>query len=262
LNDIINEYEIRVWAIRGSGHHAVINWIASLFDQPIVFCNNVRATCTPYFYISNVHGKELEQLYYPTSKIVRADRQKEMLKLKKECLIYNHENTNFKKWGWHAGEEHIGKSRHQYDILILRSFKNLLASWLVNPPKKWDKFDQQITSLYRLYVDEFLKITNHLEFQTVTIWFDTWIKSREYRKQKASLFFHENQDWTLQYMANFGGRGSHFDDFKEYYSRAWEMKVNERYKQMKDHPKYIEFMKKYKDLHQISNEIHKKAGLL
>lgn len=209
-----------------------------------------------------VCGKELGELYYPTWNIKRIDRQKEMLKFKKKCLIYNHENMDFQKWGWHAGEDEIGKSRYRYDVLILRSFKNMLASWLRNKPEKWDKFEKQIIPLYKLYTDEFLKMTHYLEFQSVTIWFDVWVKSKAYRKKKALVFGRNNKDWTLQYMANFSGRGSHFDDITQYYDRAKEMKINERYKQMKDHPKYIEFMKKYRKLHQVSNRIHKEAHSL
>jgi len=262
LSDIINEHEIRVWAIRSSGHHAVINWIASLFDQPVVFCNNTRPTFTPYFHTPNVRGKELGKLYYPTWDTSREDRYTKMMTFHKECLIYNHENGDFKVFGKHAGEDQIGKSRHQYDILILRSFKNLTASWLKNPPGKWKKFENQIIPLYRLYADEFIHATTYLPFETVTIWFDIWIKDKSYRERKATLFGRKNVDWTLQYMANFFRRGSHFDDFKEYYYRAKELKVTKRYEQLKDHPKYIEFMKRYKDLHHVSNKIHKEAHQL
>lgn len=258
----VNENEIRVWAIRSSGQHAVINWIASLFDPPVVFCNNARPTCTPYFHTPNVNGKELAQLYYPTWEIKRNKRQQEMLKLRKQCLIYNHENGDFKNWGWHAGEVEIGASKHRYDVLVMRSFKNLLASWLVNPPYKWDKFEEQIVPLYKLYADEFLRATNELEFQTVPVWFDTWTASTRYRQRKARAFGKKNREWTLQFMANFSGRGSHFDNFRKHYRRAREMKVNERYKKMQDHPKYIELMNKYSHLNEISNSIHEKAGLL
>jgi len=258
----INKHEIRVWAIRGSGQHAIINWIASLFEQPVVFCNNCRPTVTPYFKSTNVRGKELRQLYYPNRNIARDNRYKELIKLKKQCLIYNHENRDFKKWGWHAGEDQIGKSKFQYDVLVMRSFRNLLASWLRNPPKKLVKFEKQIIPLYKLYINEFLNFTNHLEFQTVTIWFDTWVKNEQYRKQKASIFGRENEDWTLRFMGNFCGRGSHFDNFHENYNKAHKMKVNERYKQMQEHPKYIELMEKYTQLDKDSNYIHERAELL
>lgn len=262
MKDIINTYEIRVWAIRSSGHHAVINWIASLFDPPVVFCNNARPTCTPYFHTPSTYGKELASLYYPTWNIERKNRQIEMLKFYKNCLIYNHENGDFKNWGWHAGEKEIGSSKNQYDILIMRSFRNLLSSWLINPPKKWQKFEKQIVPLYQLYADEYLGHTRYLEFRPVMIWFDLFIKSKVYREQKANLLNQRNEDWTLQYMANFTGRGSHFDSFKDYYDQAHKMKVNERWKQMKDHPKYIELIKKYRNLDIISNTIQKKAKAL
>ena len=34
-----NEYEFRVFSIKRSGNHAVISWLASLFNKPVYYFN-------------------------------------------------------------------------------------------------------------------------------------------------------------------------------------------------------------------------------
>jgi len=255
---VVNEYEVRVWAIRRSGHHAVINWIASLFDKPVFFCNNVKIGMSPYSRTPGLRGKELVSLYYPTWK--EPNRVEKFKSMKKQCLIYNHENKNFKMNGAPMNESLIGRSSHRFDILIMRDLRNLLASHLVNYKVRWGKIRKVIAPLYQLYAEEFLGETNYLQYQPVKIWFDQWVQSEEYRIKKAEELGFKNKDWSLQYMANFYKRGSHFDKYHDYYNRAHEMEVTKRYKMVEETPRYLFFMKKNKHLLNLSKTIHEREG--
>ena len=63
-----------------------------------------------------------------------------------------------------------------------------------------------------------------------------------------------NNDYTLNYMANYRNRGSSFEDLNIYYNKAKEMKVLERYKEFSDDLDYNKIMQENYLLIKLSKE--------
>lgn len=260
---IINKHEIIVWAIRRSGHHVVINWLASMFKGRVFFHNNVRAFNSIYAKNPHIRGKEIVQLFWPTWFIEDKKIAVALFpKIRKDCLLYNHENKDIKKYGNKSiySDEVVGKSGKKYTVLIMRDFRNLVASLLKGIPpggkdRQLSKFSRIHFPQYKINAMEFLGETNYLPFTKIFIFFDIWVSSKEYREKKAEELGLINNDYILDYMANFKRRGSHFDNFYEYYDKAKEMNVLERWKLFTNDPDYKEIMKKHNDLVELSKKI-------
>jgi len=266
LSNVINEYEIRVWAIRRSGHHAIINWIASMFKEPVWHFNAPKCHANPYRKRKKYQGQmiqripEIMQHFSQTQWEIHWSKRPEMCpNIQKPCLIYNHEDYKLNE---HPEPiPNLGKSDKQFSVLIMRSFKNMLASRLYEQPqwnlRKVQANTKDVPRFYEMYAKEFLDITHWLTFTPVKIWFDLWFSSRKYREMKAIEMDLVNSDDTIQHMAAHRKKGSTFDTFAKFKNQAKNMDVLNRYKKMENNKVYQKIIQKNPELLKLSDKIHK-----
>ncbi len=277
-----NEYEIRVFGIKHSGQHAIINWIATLFDEPVYFFNNCGWNGDPYR-TKRTRGirrdTPIEDIFVDIPKL-RNSEEKVLDKIKrtpKKCLMYSYENVYidriYRERKPATPRGIVGISDKIFDVIMFRDIFNLTASTMKYTGRVFDGYDRAGDDEYlsqfdyknHLYRDklknkydqmarEFLGWTDHLEGQKVCISFNDWFLSKGYRECVAAKFGLPNNEVSVSIVAGVGNRGSRFDDF-EYDGRAQEMNILGRWRHFKDNKAYWDLMREWSDSVILSNEI-------
>jgi hypothetical protein len=240
-----NESEMRVFALRRSGHHAIINWIRFQVKGRHCFLNDCEPNSNPF--LTCRRGSSI--VASPFVEHSRLFWHKEALgKLsKKGVLIYNYEDKHFDDILTDYFEENrckwLGKSQREFNIIILRDPFNLFASklrWVYG--KKYtpslDDFARTV-QYWKDYAREFVGETNHLT-NKITINYNKWFVDKDYRKNLSHKLYLPFTDKGLHIVAKWGPTtwGDTFDGTK-YDGNAAQMKVLERWKNYKDDEFYI-----------------------
>lgn len=287
MHNYRNKYEIAIYRLERSGSHAVINWIASMFGQPVHFFN--KCSWNPFntqsYYPGKIKGTPIESFFVEVPRLRRCSKDEinEYRHIGKDCLMYSFKNydlrklnkANLKKFRYIM----VGTSQNTYSILILRDVFNWLASELMKNQKvfpalsNFPKYNSGVKNwaehasiiplqnylrmkkgfhFWKMHAEEFLGKTKHLEDQKICISFNRWVTNEDYRIKTAELLGLKNLEYTLKYVAR-GGRSS-FDDF-EYEGRAQEMKIIDRWKSLKDNAIYLEFLDSQPEVKKLSYEI-------
>ena len=231
---MLNDYEIRVFGMQRSGHHAVTNWIIGHFVEPVCFINDITHTKklikngSIFFYNMNQEQikKELAKKYIP-----------------KKCLIYNVEETNFLrglKDGRTLRNIPRGKSKEVYNILVLRDPYNLFASRLriaeneakrgrrlENRRKRW--LGKRAQDLWKEHAEEFLGIKKTFQKNFIAVNYNQWFLDITYRKELSKKLGLKFSDKNINQVPNFGG-GSSFSK-RGMHGKGAKMKVLDRWKQ-------------------------------
>lgn len=247
-----NELELRIWAIPRSGSHAIMNWIASMVEEPVYLFDNFNLYEDPlrtrYPTKDTVlkHDPSLEKIYvhlpfmrdWPEEKI-----QPFRLKTKK-CIIYrsevNHCVGHFSFWNLKTRKKnsngYIGTSRYQYDVLILRDIRNWLASLIVFRTD-WlneEKIDKYF-KYWKYILDEGMLKTDYLSYNKLFIKYGQWFNYEDYRRSISESLNLKYSDRMLNRLSMAGiskghtNTGSSFSGVT-YKNKAQDMKVMERAK--------------------------------
>lgn len=263
--DIVNNVEMRVIGLARSGTHPIINWIGcQCRGKGVLFINNVKPKENPFACLGKRRDQMLNEFY--------VNKNFEMIGnfKKKDCIIYHYENALVEEVVDALFEEnrekYLGKSAKKYDVLIMRDAFNYFASRMqfqvdTGPPElqnenrrpaalkslvsEWVKF-------WKNHAKEFLGTTNLLGDAKVTISYNDWCKSLEYRKTVANKLDLIFLDKGVCRVARIGG-GSSFDRLK-YKGKAGEMKTEERWKNFMDNDIYRGIFKD-KELVDLSGRI-------
>lgn len=136
-----NDLEIRIFGMRRSGNHAVINWLGSQAPSKPHYFNCASNRGHSPFVTGKGRGDDkderLEGIWYPHPKYKHVDEKTltEVREMKKEILMYSYEDLDLAKMDDmefpEDREKTVGKSRRKLDIVILRDFPNWLASKVV-----------------------------------------------------------------------------------------------------------------------------------
>lgn len=241
-NGIVNNREIRFIGLQRSGNHALLNWIFAQSPEKKCLLNWVQPAQNPFY---SFHRKStLRELQPDFHKKFNLNLEKCGIFSKKETLIYSYEDDSLDKIACEEFEKNhdrwIGRSRHRYDILLIRDPFNLIASRL-----KRDDGDIKnrysfripeerkiIISLWKQYAKEYLGLTNFLLHDKVCINFNRWFLDASYRREIANRLNLKFDDSGMATVSTVGG-GSSFDS-TGYDSKASEMKVLDRWKHYKD----------------------------
>jgi hypothetical protein len=280
-----NEYEIRVFGFKHGGQHAIINWIATLFREPVHFFNNCGWNCDPYR-TGRTRGTRKETVisdifvWLPKMKRLSEEEVDKVKYKPKKCLMYSYENANISlvygdKPATPPGI--TGKSKKVFDVIILRDIFNLSASRFVEKGSEYqnkytkdyysdlgDDFlefdrknyyyrDKKLRKPFEAAALEFLGKADYLR-NKVLISFNDWFLSRGYREHIASLFGLPNNEISVNIVAGVGNRGSRWDNF-DYNGRAQEMKILERWKHYKNNELFWSIMRDWEKEVEMSNEI-------
>lgn len=239
-----NRSIIRVLALRRSGHHAVLNWVRLHQEGRHVLLNDCRPGKNPFSHCSVANS--IVKGFWGEHHYLDWDAEAAGRHAKKGTLIYNFEDQDLRdpRFSLDGGAEEnwLGECGDRADLLILRDPFNLFASKL-----RWARGRHlapsieslgSLPDLWKIYAREFLGETAHLS-DTVTISYNEWFISREYRDDLGRRLGFVNRDGGLQEIARWGPStwGDSFDGLR-HDGAAQAMKVLERWREYRDDPFY------------------------
>lgn len=234
---IINDSEIRLIGLKRTGNHGITNWIMKqYYEAKIAYLNDVKPQYSPY------------RLYYNHFPDNRFNKEAFCQFSKKDLLFYSYEDqplsqivdAQFEK----KHDLYLGKSSKRYDVLILRDPFNLFASRLkmMDGLSGFHYLIQKISiDLWISYAQEFLEETDYLNQKKVFINYNKWFCDQEYRKNLSQQLDLQFSDMGLEKVKGQGG-GSSFDKLN-FTGKATQMKVFERWHNVKDDPRFINIFK-------------------
>ncbi|MFB2768936.1 hypothetical protein ACE1AT_06520 [Pelatocladus sp. BLCC-F211] len=247
-----NDNLFTFFALKRSGHHAVMVWLAYHFQLPIFVLNNIKPYTDPYLTsaFNNNWDKESDWLVHIDSENVEQIRN-----LHKHCLMISVQDFNItnlkdkRDFIWER-QKTIGETFNLYNILFLRDPFNMLASRLYKPglvPKLID--NAEILDTWEIYAEEYLGITNFIESK-ISVNYNLWFSSIEYRKQLSAQFKLIFTDAGLNIVPkSSGGNGSSFDK-NLYDGKGNQMKVLERWKLCQEDKRFHEG---FRERHKLAN---------
>lgn len=244
---VINNKEIRVFGLKRSGNHAIINWLFYQIPGVAIFLNN----CYPAGQKLNLYqgkgqivGKGINywdfkrkiffeknpfanQTTVSYSKEDRRLNHKKLRELPKNALIISFENRNINQISALLDKKHnelVGNSNEVFSVIILRDPFNLFASVY----KKWgEKSLIQSADLWKEYAQAFMEYESKKSRYFLGINYNNWVTQLSYRQSIVEKIQIPFDDSAKNVVANFAG-GSSFDEMS-YESDAHQMSVFNRW---------------------------------
>ncbi|QGJ70787.1 Hypothetical protein PBC10988_24850 [Planctomycetales bacterium 10988] len=281
LPDVTNEREYRVFAMKRSGHHAVMNWLIGHFSGPIYFLNNGsfeqqiefcstrvgRMQRTGLFsgrvsifcnrgenmqLVEHIHKKEYLDDPPRRLRAMLASEKKTLeetpFPTEREAYLFNLEDFHLDDLPlvpWEATAR--GNSAKSRGLIVLRDPYN----WLASRKKGNFPISQEVLSAWKSHAREAVK-PEKLD-QPLVINYNLWFQSQDYRESIADCLQLTPTDEGIDYIADFGG-GSSFTGF-EYQHRAREMGVLTRYKEFKHDAEYRRYFEEDPELVALGKEV-------
>jgi hypothetical protein len=225
--DYVNTTEIRAVGMSRSGNHAIVNWILAQAPGRTCFLNCAEPGCNP-FETARPRTPELpgwRALYEGFE--IEAERKGRLTR--KDLLVHSYEDTflgPFKKPENEARhDEWVGPSARRVDLLILRDPRNLFASRLASGYGWLD--DALVSRVWAQHAREFLGLRRNLRQELLTVSYNEWVTSFDYRRRLAAALGLEFDDRAAHKVPAAAG-GSSFDG-TAYDGRAEEMPVLRRW---------------------------------
>lgn len=252
-DEVVNDKEIRVFGLKRSGNHGIINWIEKQ-EIDALHLNDLRIDENPYKCIyKGLSGQGHPQEQWMAEQTTNRYRQyqgeegKKLLGLesqghfqKKKCLILSYEDYPLARVASPNIERkhdlYVGKSAERFDVLILRDPYNLIASRLRSNKAQVKSITQNIVDIWIDYAKEFLGETNYLSQTKVFINYNKWFSDKDTRKLIAQQLKLNFSDLGINDIPKFGG-GSSFSK-TEFDGRAVEMDPLSRWKYYADNKEY------------------------
>jgi len=155
-----NNLEIRVFGLRRSGNHALINWLGSQSPfKPHFFNCAPNDGGSPFLTGKKgggFKGSDTGNIWYPHLSYKGSSKEEleRVRNIHKEVLIYSYEELSLKKVANqempYNREDVIGKSKKRIDILILRDLCNWLASKIIIPEhRRGEKYRENDNSSWQ-----------------------------------------------------------------------------------------------------------------
>lgn len=206
-----NEVEIRLFAMRRSGSHALLNWICSLFEGPACFINDITR-----HHPGNPQCASGDLPALPAARRVSLGEPKRL-------LLYNFEDVPLpRRANWWLPENLAGSSKHRHTILLLRDPYNLFASRLraaeerPKNPLMRSMFPTEpgkllaLRDLWLQYAREYLGETFWLPAHALLVSYTDWVGNPECRAQLAAELGGKDTDAAINQIPKYGF-GSSFD---------------------------------------------------
>lgn len=240
-----NKCEIRIFALRRSGQHAIINWIRYQARGRHCLLNECQPNTNPFLTCNR--GNSLIATPIVEHSCLYWDQEIAGKLSKKGVLLYNYEDCCLEDVLTEHFTEHrrqwLGESLRTFDVLILRDPFNLFASklrWAYGTQYKptLDSFPE-LVELWKAYAKEFIGETNYLS-NKLTISYNKWFTDKEYRIYLSDQLGLSWSDKGMYKVARWGPVlwGDTFDSL-DYDGRIPQMKVLERWKNYQDDPFYL-----------------------
>ena len=257
MTDTVNEHEMRVVALKRSGHHAIIQWVYANVGGGSLFLNQCRPGVNPFDlkhiakkpgrrFVSNIEGITPEQSCAGQH-------------VPKSALIYNYEHHCLEEIAAPIPDpirqKWVGVSARQTDILALRDPFNNLASLLkvyYSGTKYSVRLLHRSVELWKQYAHEALGHTDFLAHR-LTINYNRWFVDETYKIELARRLELSGAEAGQQEVAKWGSTSS-FDGTR-LDGQAAQMKVLERWQHFADDPFYLRLVRD-EELWELCEMIH------
>jgi hypothetical protein len=244
-----NGTEIRIAALRRTGQHAIIGWIAAQAllqdgdpdDRPprskgsmptVTFLNDVKPAKNPF--VTCTKANELLVLPKP-QRLAKSEIERNAWR---DWLLYNYEDCQLRgAFNRRFEDEHdhfVGRSEKRIDVIIVRDPFNFFASrlaygrWMAtqlrNPLRQ-----AKILNLWKSYAREYLGETHFRRHHALGINYNRWCTDATYRAFVAKRLGLRFTDAGFQSVDYHYGGGSSFDG-ANMHGRAQHMHVQDRWK--------------------------------
>ncbi|MBI4026214.1 MAG: hypothetical protein HY360_14600 [Verrucomicrobia bacterium] len=221
MKTLQNRYEFRFLGMHRSGHHAIINWVAGLFEGEVLFANNVA-----------YDDRRYERYQFLNPPVAGAEYR--------DAYIFNVEDTDLatvvsdmegNRWG-----TRLGPSDRVFNVLVVRDPLNMFASRMRHKSPHISNLTEDSINRWKQHAREHLSRSELLPADTIHIFYNAWFESAEYRKDLAKRIGMPFNDKALNVVAQWGG-GSTFNKLS-YDGNAQAMGVLTRWKDCQDDPVY------------------------
>jgi hypothetical protein len=237
-----NESELRVFGLKRSGNHVIINWIFRNHPGTVCFLNNVQHELhfNPYLSFGQAFVKNgAEVLNFPPEQPTRVWRTRRWHREHPhvDCLIHSYEDRPLDELASDPlrGGEHdrcVGRSGRQLGVIVLRDPFNTLASRL----RRRDRLPLEgFMQLWKSYAREFLGDTGFLS-DRVAVSYNRWCVDAAYRAELAERLGLSG-DLGVNDVPLVGG-GSSFDA-TAFDGKGGSMRTGERWRQFAVDPDYL-----------------------
>lgn len=193
---VTNKLEIRIVALKRTGHHAIIEWILNGISGKRVFINNSRPG-KPVFYPDWILKRPAYRLVthgfddYDLSRDIGGDLQE------KDALVYNYENwplpVVFPKDLDTARQKLVGRSERIVDMMVCRDPLNNAASYIKKTSHKHTLSEfREWMALWCDYAEVAINGVAPDGRSIVPVHYSLWLTSDEYRVKIADQLGIEN----------------------------------------------------------------------
>jgi hypothetical protein len=228
---VMNDLNVVFFGIRRGGQHAVINWVAAHFDEPVWFFNDIKEFNNPRPILDDTGATNLPEYIRNPMSIP------DVWQIPKKVLFQSYEDRSIHGLNFDANARVIGESRRTICIIILRDLFNTVASRLSHPGPIF-MVTPAIRTRWMDYAKEAIGETHHLP-NVVFINYNLWFKNETYRRRLERTLGLRMTDRGIE---NVSGVGSSFSG-KEQNGRAQTMRVEERWKNYCNDNRYVNFFK-------------------
>lgn len=166
MSAVVNRREVRVLAMRRSGHHAVVHWILSQLPGRGLFANDGKLDG------GRLVGNRFSRYVNLTDEEIARDRAGDLVP--KDLYLWNAEDRAVEEFAALAGAASRGASGEVVHLLVLRDPWNWLASRRRAEPARPLAGTPELAA-WKGQVREALRRTRHLAEPLVAVDFRRWV---------------------------------------------------------------------------------------
>jgi hypothetical protein len=277
-----NDFEFRVFAMKRSGHHAVMDWLRRHFSGPVYLLNNCSYSRTSLFcstrrgHLSEetrfggrvslcFNGRQLirqaehvrkdELLDAPHARLAALESSERRLldesplPPRRDAYLFNLEDFPLDRVGevpFDAADR--GRSERVRNVVVLRDPFN----WLASRFKGNFPIDEEVIAAWCTHCREALRETAHLD-DPLIVNYNRWFSEPAYRQALTNQLGLDIPEPGIGELADFGG-GSSFSGL-EHRRDAASMDVLNRWKLLQDEPGYRALFAGRPDLPQLGERL-------
>jgi hypothetical protein len=287
---IVNKREFRVFAMKRSGHHAVINWLLLHFTGPVYFLNNCgflvskeffnfspacdrQDRSAPYRNVCVLAGTS--SVYYNGGRVIEKFRHYRLgheypSTLERLMEMERAERAAAEAMAFPARRDCYLFNVEDLDIrnvanvpfeTAARGTSEVIQSiiilrdpfnWIASRIKSSFAVSTPILQAWKSQVSDALGRTRYLPSTSCTINYNRWLVDKSYRRDISLRLGLGPSDRGLRDVGSFG-EGSSFDG-RSYDGRADEMNVGDRWRDYRDDASFRAIFAADPELEQLSEE--------
>ncbi len=260
---VLTNDEILMFAMRRSGHHAIINWILAHYQGETLHCNDLLTDYGHNTAEIRFRDSDLYVLINNTSGAPQ-NYQSVLTNIEDSSLSVLLSNGRLFKHDREFPYYPFCHAKRKLKILIIRDPYNLFASRLrmaekVNEwphEREWWKehaVSEGAISMWCEHAREFLGDTSYINGPKLMINYNEWFASAQYRNRISRTFPGVPTDESLRQVSHHG-HGSSFDQLR-FCGRGSKMNVLQRWKKYASLPFYQEIFRRHPQLNELSLRI-------